>query len=93
MQQIDYKKKGNKLIIKQEDLDKYLDKKLQDLSNLLSNTIIAVIILSVMVVIQVFRASDIYLYGLILLPLIAKGFVYSRIEAHLRKSFKELLSL
>jgi hypothetical protein len=46
-----------------------------------------------MVVIQTFKASDIYLYGLILLPLVARGFVYNKISANLHKRFEELLNL
>jgi hypothetical protein len=59
----------------------------------MSNTITALIILSIMVLIQTFKASDIYLYGLILLPLIARGFVYHRISKSLQKRFEELLTL
>jgi hypothetical protein len=46
-----------------------------------------------MVVIQTFKASDVYLYGLILLPLIARGFLYNRISANLHKKFAELIEL
>jgi hypothetical protein len=59
----------------------------------MSNTITALIILSIMVLIQTFKASDIYLYGLILIPLIARGFVYNRISKSLQKRFEELLTL
>jgi hypothetical protein len=90
---IDYKRKGDKLIIEQTQLNKYLEQKLHDLTNSMSNTTTALIIVSIMVVIQIFRASDIYLYGLILLPLIARGFVYNRISKGLHKRFEELLTL
>jgi hypothetical protein len=93
LQELDYKRKGDKLIIGQTELNKYLEQKLHDLTNSMSNTTTALIILSIMVVIQIFKASDIYLYGLILLPLIARGFVYNRISKSLHKRFEELLSL
>ena len=89
----DFKRKGDKLIINHSQLHKYLEEKLHDLSNFLSNVITALIILSVMVVIQTFKASDIYLYALILLPLIGRGFIYNRISANLQKRFEELLTL
>jgi hypothetical protein len=70
-----------------------MEQKLHDLTNLLSNVITALIIVSVMVFIQTFKASDVYLYGLILLPLISRGFLHTRILARLQKRFAELLEL
>ena len=90
---LDYKTKGDKLIINHSQLNKYLDQKLQDLTNFISNVITALIIVSVMVLIQTFKASDIYLYALILLPLIARGFLHNRISASLHKRFAEILEL
>ena len=90
---LDYKKKGNTLIVNHTQLNEYMEQKLHDLTNFMSNLITALIIVSVMVFIQTFKASDIYLYGLILLPLIARGFMYNRISASLQKRFGELLEL
>ena len=89
---MEFKRKGGKLVISQAKLDEYLDKKLHDLGNFMSNIMTAIIILSIMVVIQIFKASDIYLYGLILLPLIARGFLYTKMESYLRRTFAELLT-
>ena len=93
MQDLEYKRKGNKLIVNQDRLNKYLDTKLRDLGMFMSNVLTALVILSIMVVIQTFKASDVYLYGLILLPLIARGFIYTRIERNLRKRFAELIQM
>ena len=93
MQELEYKRKGNKLIVNQDRLNKYLDTKLRDLGMFMSNVLTALVILSIMVVIQTFKASDVYLYGLILLPLIARGFIYTRIERNLRKRFAELIQM
>ena len=93
MEILDYKRKGDMLIVNQTSLNEYLDKKLRDLGMFLSNVITALVIVSVMVVIQTFKASDIYLYALILLPLIARGFIYARVERSLQKKFAELLEL
>jgi hypothetical protein len=90
---LDSKRKGDRLIVNHTQLQKYLEEKLHDMTNFLSNVITALIILSVMVLIQTFKASDIYLYGLILLPLIARGFLYNRISGNLHKKFAELLEL
>jgi hypothetical protein len=93
LQILDYKRKGDKLIVNQTSLNDYLDKKIRDLGMFISNVITALIIVSVMVVIQTFKASDVYLYALILLPLIARGFIHTRIERSLQKRFAELLEL
>lgn len=90
---LDSKRKGDKLIVNHTQLHKYIEQKLHDLTNFLSNIVTALIILSVMVIIQTFKASDVYLYGLILLPLMARGFLYNRISTNLHKKFAELLEL
>ena len=90
---VDSKRKGDKLIVNHTQFHNYLEDKLHDMTNFLSNVITALIILSVMVFIMIFKAGDIYLYGLILLPLIARGFLYNRISANLHKKFAELLEL
>lgn len=90
---LDYKRKGDKLIVNHTQLHEYIEQKLHDLTNFLSNVITALIIVSVMVIVQTFKASDVYLYGLILIPLIARGFLYNRISGNLHKKFAELLEL
>lgn len=90
---LDYKRKGGKLIVNQTQLNKYLDEKLRDLGMFISSIIVALVIISVLVLIQTFRASDVFLYGLILIPVLARGFIYTRIEKSLHKRFAELLEL
>ena len=93
MQPLEYKRKGNKLIINQTQLNEYLQRKLDDLTNLMSNIITALIVVSIMVAIQSFMASTPYLLALILVPILGKGFVYSHIHSSLHKRFDELLDL
>ncbi len=93
MQELDYKRKGDKLIISQTELNKFLDQKLRDLGMFISSIIVALVIISVLVLIQTFRASDVFLYALILIPLLARGFIYTRIEKNLHKRFAQLLEL
>lgn len=88
---MEIKKRGNKITFDLNELSQYLDKKIHEIGNFISNAIVALIIVSIMVVIQTFKASDIYLYGLILLPLVARGFVYSRIQKYLYRSLNELI--
>ena len=93
MAELEYRRKGDKLIVNQTKLNEYLEKKLRDLGMFMSNVITALVIISVMVVIQTFKASDVYLYALILLPLVARGFIYTRIEKSLHKRFAELIDM
>ena len=93
MAELEYRRKGDKLIVNQTKLNEYLEKKLRDLGMFMSNVITALIIISVMVVIQTFKASDVFLYALILLPLVARGFIYTRIEKSLHKRFAELIDM
>ena len=88
---MEIKKRGNKITFDLTELSHYVDKKIHEIGNFISNAIVALIIVSIMVVIQTFKASDIYLYGLILLPLIARGFVYTRIQKYLYRSLNELI--
>jgi len=90
---MEIKKRGNRITFDLNELSQYVDKKIHEIGNFISNAIVALIIVSIMVVIQTFKASDIYLYGLILLPLIARGFVYSRIQKYLYRSLNELIIL
>jgi hypothetical protein len=91
--ELEYRRKGDKLIVNQTNLNKYLENKLRDLGMFISNVITALVIISVLVVIQTFKASDVYLYALILLPLVGRGFVYTRIEKSLHKRFAELIEM
>ena len=90
---VDYKRKGDKVIVSHTQLNEYVAQKLYDLSNFLTNVITAFIILSVFAIMQTLKVPAVYLLGLILLPLIARGIIYSKVESNLHKKFEDLLSL
>ena len=81
------------MIVSHSQLNDYLAHKLDDLSNFLTNLITAFIILTVFAVMQTFKVPAIYLLGLILLPLVARGIIYSKVESNLHKKFEDLLNL
>ena len=90
---VDYKRKGDKVIVSHTQLNEYVAQKLYDLSNFLTNVITAFIILSVFAIMQTLKVPAVYLLGLILLPLIARGIIYSKVESNLHKKFEDLLNL
>jgi hypothetical protein len=90
---VDYKRKGDKVIVSHTQLNEYVAQKLYDLSNFLTNVITAFIILSVFAIMQTLKVPPVYLLGLILLPLIARGIIYSKVESNLHKKFEDLLNL
>ena len=74
-----------------EELQEYMSKKLNELTGLISNMVIALIMTSLVVVFTFFKAGDIYFYALILLPLAGRWYVSNMVNKWLRKKFKALL--
>ena len=74
-----------------EELQEYMSKKLNELTGLISNMVIALIMTSLVVVFTFIKAGDIYFYALILLPLAGRWYVSNMVNKWLRKKFKALL--
>jgi hypothetical protein len=83
--------KGKKVFMNSEELQEYMSKKLNELTGLISNMVIALIMTSLVVVFTFFKAGDIYFYALILLPLAGRWYVSNMVNKWLRKKFKALL--
>jgi hypothetical protein len=84
-------RKGKKVFMNGEELQEYMSKKLNELTGLVSNLAIALIMTSLVVVFTFVRAGDIYYYALILLPLVGRWYLGGWVNRWLRKKFKELL--
>ena len=74
-----------------EELQEYMSVKLNELSALMANMIIALAMTSLVIVFTFFKAGDIYFYALILLPLIARWYLGGMVNKWLRNKFKALL--
>jgi len=74
-----------------EELQEYISVKLNELSALIANMIIALAMTSLVIVFTFFKAGDIYFYALILLPLIARWYLGGMVNKWLRNKFKALL--
>jgi hypothetical protein len=84
-------RKGKKVLMNWEELQEYMSLKLNELTGLVSNMAIALLMTSLVVVFTFFRAGDMYFYAIILLPLAGRWYLGKWINKWLRKKFKELL--
>jgi hypothetical protein len=84
-------RKGKKVFMNGEELQEYMSVKLNELTGLASNMVIALIMTSLVVVFTFFKAGDMYFYALILLPLVGRWYIGGVVNKWLRKKFKELL--
>ncbi len=75
----------------EEELQEYMSLKLNELAGLVSNITIALIMTSLLVVFNFLKAGDMYIYALILIPLVARWYIVGMVNKWLRKKFKELL--
>ncbi len=84
-------RKGKKVFMNGEELEEYMSAKLNELTGLVSNLAIALIMTSLVVVFTFFRAGDMYYYALILLPLAGRWYLGGWVNKWLRKKFRALL--
>lgn len=84
-------RKGKKVFMNGEELQEYMSVKLNEITGLVSNLAIALIMTSLVVVFTFLRAGDIYFYAIILLPLAGRWYLGGWVNKWLRKKFKELL--
>ncbi|MGD8449835.1 MAG: hypothetical protein PVJ20_14815 [Desulfobacterales bacterium] len=84
-------RKGKKVLLYESELKEYMSAKLNDLTGLASNVVIALVMVSLIVVLTFFKSRDYYFYGLVLLPIIGRRFVGDILNRWLKNKFKELL--
>ena len=83
--------KGKKIFMNEEELQEYMSAKLNELTGLISNIVIALVMVSLVVVFNFFRADSIYYYALILLPILGRWYLHGMVNKWLRKKFNALL--
>jgi hypothetical protein len=88
-----YRIKGQRVLINQTELGEYMEKKVLDLSSMAGDLIISLIIVSAVVLLNYMLVPYYFLFILILVPLLARGFVHSKVESWMRKFFRELLEM
>ncbi|MEE8431158.1 MAG: hypothetical protein V3S16_07920 [Candidatus Desulfatibia sp.] len=90
---LNIQRKGKKLLIKETELHAYMDTKLQEITRLASSVTLSLIMITILAILTIFKAGDIFLYALILLPLVGRMYVSDMIAKWLRKKFQELIGI
>lgn len=90
---LNIQRKGKKLLIKETELHAYMDIKIHEITRLASSVTLALVVITILAIITIFKARDIYLYALIALPLIGRVYVNDKISNWLRKKFQELIGM
>jgi hypothetical protein len=90
---LNIQRKGKKLLIKETELHAYMDTKLQEITRFVSSVILALVVITLLAILTIFKAGDIFLYALILLPLIGRKYSNDMISKWLREKFQELIGI
>ena len=90
---MEYRIKGNRVIVVQEQLNEYLNTKILELTSMATNLILSIIIISLLVVFNYLMVPTYVFLALILVPLVTRGFLLTKVESWVRKFFGELLQL
>lgn len=86
-----FERRGGQITFREQELNDYVVDRIRSLCGLFTNITLALTVVSLLVVLDYLRVPDIYLFGLILIPLIARNYVISWYESWLRQMFRELL--
>ena len=90
---LNIQRKGKKLLIKETELHEYMDTKITEITRFVSSVILALVVITILAIINIFKAVDIFLYALILLPLIGRRYSNDMISKWLRNKFQELIGI
>lgn len=84
-------KKGKKVFMNSAELEEYMSAKLNELSGLISNMVIALTMTSLVIIFNFFKVRQVYVIAIILIPIIARWYLSGIVNKWLRKKFVELL--
>jgi hypothetical protein len=90
---LNIQRKGKKLLINETELYEYMDTKILEITRFVSSVTLALVVITILTIINIMKAGDIYLYLLIALPLIGRMFANDMISKWLRKKFQELIGM
>lgn len=90
---LNIQRKGNKLLIKETELHTYMDTKIQEITRFVSSVTLALVVITILSIITIFKGGDIFLYLLIALPLIGRRYANDMILKWLRNKFQELIGM
>jgi len=90
---LNIQQKGKKLLIKESELHAYMDTKILEITRFVSSVTLALVVITILAVINIFKGGDIFLYILIALPLIGRAYINDKISKWLRNKFQELIGM
>jgi hypothetical protein len=90
---LNIQKKGKKIVLVESEFKEYMFKKLDELTGLASNTVAALIVATMLVVLSAFKANDYLYWALLLIPLIGRLYIIKIVNNWLRKQFQEILGV
>ena len=90
---LNIQRKGKKLLINETELHEYMDTKILEITRFVSSVILALVVITILTIINIFKGGDIFLYALILLPLIGRRYANDMILKWLRNKFQELIGM
>ena len=90
---LNIQRKGKKLLINESELHAYMDTKLQEITRMGTSVTLALVVITILAIINIFKAGDIYIYALVALPLIGRVYVNDKISNWLRNKFQELIGI
>jgi hypothetical protein len=83
--------KGKKVLLVESELQEYMTLKLNELTSLAANVVTALIMVSLVVVLDYIKAGNFFYFALILIPIAGRWYLGDLIKKWLRNKFKELL--
>jgi hypothetical protein len=86
-------RKGKKLLLTEAELHEYIEIKINEISRLASSMILALIMITMVAILTIFKVRDVYLYALILIPLLGRAYVSGMTSKWLRKKFQDLIGI
>ncbi len=90
---LNVQKKGKKIVLVESEFQAYMSKKLNELTGLAANTVTALIMVSMVVFLNAFKANDYFYWALLLIPLIGRFYIGKMVNNWLKKQFQEILGL
>ena len=86
-------RKGKKLLLNEAELHAYMDAKITEIGRFVSSLTVALIMVTLVAILTIFKAGAIFLYALIFLPVLARVYIGNKISGWLRSKFQDLIGI
>jgi hypothetical protein len=90
---MEHQVRGDKVMVPRGELKEYLERRLGELSGMASNIVMALIMVTLLVIMNTLNVPYFYFFVLVLIPVLGRGYCQSWMEGWLRGFFRELLEI